>query len=214
MKYWCWRSSKLFHPQETSSSSTALHLYSDCWSLLTVFLNPSRCSTSSLEVILCRFASFHSSMGAAVSTVLANVALDLFLKSLTLLSLVEWPGLLYSAAPAPGADDEDDTSTLWLLTRPVLDLWEDFGRGLDEADTTTFSLASQPFFEIWNKIYRLLKKIISTYFQANLRRPGSCSWWARPGRRRWRPLIARPGCQCRVARARGRTPSPRELSQP
>lgn len=131
-----------FYPHDTSSSSFCLNLHSDCWSLLTVFRRPSRWSTSSFEVILCRFASFHSSMGVEVSTVFENVALDLFLNSLTLLSLAaaEWPGLLYSAAPDLSLGDE---STLWHFERLLLDLCEDFGRGLDEGEVVFFSLTSQ-----------------------------------------------------------------------
>ena len=131
----------IFHPHDTSSSS-CLNLHSDCWSLLTVFRRPSRWSTNSLEVILCRFASFHSSMGVEVSTVFENVALDLFLNSLTLLSLAaaEWPGLLYSAAPDLSRGDE---STLWHFERLLLDLCEDFGRGLEDGEVDFFSLPSQ-----------------------------------------------------------------------
>ena len=88
----------IFYAHEISvSSSTGLKLHWECWSLLTVFLKPSKWSSSSWDVKRCRFTSWYWDFPDSTET--PNVVLLEFLKCwvLVFLSILLWVGLEYSA---------------------------------------------------------------------------------------------------------------------
>ena len=105
------------YPHDTSSSSTILNLHSEFWSLFTVFLSPSKWSTSSLDVIFCKFASFHWSLDDKDdSTDFANAELDLaVLKSLIWeISVIQC--LLTLSWPQSGAGSRIQSTSMPLIS--------------------------------------------------------------------------------------------------